>query len=1212
MTKKNQPRPWHRIVRLKEELRSGALSLAEFAADLHEVTLGQGRRPVYEEPEKFFALTYPTHALRELVRDVAGRLAGQSDKAVRQLELTYGGGKTHTLITLYHLFRDPEALPDLPAVREFREHVGAGLPRAFVATLCFDKIDVERGIEGVRAPGGGTRTLRHPWSVLAFQLAGAEGLRAIHGEGRDEERETPPAEPLLVKLLEKPQAQGLATLVLVDEVLMYAREKAGIDPVWRDRIEDFFQSLTQAVAKMDRAAMVASLLATDPRKQRGALGAELIAGLFDVFRRQREEGVQPVQKEDVAEVLRRRFFEPEDVRDPSAFRPHVIGVVRGLARLDDATAGEKSAAEERFCNSFPFHPDLTDVFYSRWTQLEGFQRTRGILRTLATALREAEKWDTSPLVGPSALLAAPAGGGEPRAVTGVSGGATVPGSTPGVSGASGGTPGVSGRSDVSAASGVPGRSGVSGVPGSASGVSEAVRELAGVASTERAEGNRVDWAPLLEAELARARQIQDELPALREGREAEQAVIATFLHSQPIGHKAYTPELVRMAGSRAPDAIELEKGLRRWRELSWFLDDEDAGAEEPAAAELPKSWRLGNRPNLRQMHDEACRQRVSAEAVEARLEKAIRKARPLTEGASAAGVSVHLLPASPRDVGDDGSFRYVVPGPGAASESGKPSALAKRFLDEAGGPQRPRVHRNAVVLAVPSHGGLEAARAAVRALLGWDDVKEQLQGHQVDQAQHYRLIRRHQDARVRVPDAVRQAYSIVVTVNERNAVHAFKLAPGAGPLFAGIKGDDRARIKETAVDAAALLPDGPYDLWREGDDARFVKGLADSFARYPRLPKVLNPRVLLDTVLQGVERGLLVARLARPDASVRTWWREAVDPESRADPQLEVVLPEKAELNRLPEDLLAPGALPELWEDGGDAGSADGAGGSGHARDAGEGDGGDGARNQDPDPAGGQDARDPGKAEGAANRSPSPTVTLRRLLDYFRGGHVARVPREGYDDTFVIPRCLEHAILDAVQRGVGRGTLWLTNGPASVWMEPIPYGVLDDSAVLHPAPDLIPPQELVEQALPGAWKDGRVNGVALVQAASQARGAALPWGLVRESIRAGVESRWLRVAEGSGPMDCGYDEAGHLRLERPAQPKPPPPGPSPSLPSGGAVLEGSRMQDLAEIVPAMMEASAGSALRFHVRVALDGETPEEVRAALDALLAGVSEDLKTT
>ena len=136
MSKQRKLPPWRELVRLKQELRSGELSLAEFAADLHEVTLAKGRRPVYEMPEKFFALTYPTHALRELVKDVALRLAGQSDKAVRQLELTYGGGKTHTLITLYHLFRDPAALPDMPAVREFREHAGAELPAACTAALC--------------------------------------------------------------------------------------------------------------------------------------------------------------------------------------------------------------------------------------------------------------------------------------------------------------------------------------------------------------------------------------------------------------------------------------------------------------------------------------------------------------------------------------------------------------------------------------------------------------------------------------------------------------------------------------------------------------------------------------------------------------------------------------------------------------------------------------------------------------------------------------------------------------------------------------------------------------------------------------------------------------------------------------------------------------------------------------------------------------------
>ena len=97
--------------------------------------------------------------------------------------------------------------------------------------------------------------------------------------------------------------------------------------------------------------------------------------------------MQPVQKEDVPVVLRRRFFAPDDLRSLDSFRSHVIGIVRDLAKLEETTARNRSAAEERFLASFPFHPDLTDAFYSRWTQLEGFQRTRGILRTLATALR---------------------------------------------------------------------------------------------------------------------------------------------------------------------------------------------------------------------------------------------------------------------------------------------------------------------------------------------------------------------------------------------------------------------------------------------------------------------------------------------------------------------------------------------------------------------------------------------------------------------------------------------------------------------------------------------------------------------------------------------------------------------------------------------------------------------------------------------------------
>ena len=121
-------KPWHEVVKLRDDVRTGELALNEFAADLWEVALRSGRRRIYENPKEFFTLTYPTTNLRDLAKDVCLRLTGKNQKAVRQLELTYGGGKTHTLITLYHLVNDPAKLPDLPSVREFQAHIGMTPP----------------------------------------------------------------------------------------------------------------------------------------------------------------------------------------------------------------------------------------------------------------------------------------------------------------------------------------------------------------------------------------------------------------------------------------------------------------------------------------------------------------------------------------------------------------------------------------------------------------------------------------------------------------------------------------------------------------------------------------------------------------------------------------------------------------------------------------------------------------------------------------------------------------------------------------------------------------------------------------------------------------------------------------------------------------------------------------------------------------------------
>ena len=80
--------PWHKVVQLRDDLRSGDLSLAIFAADLYDVIMGKAK-PVYQDAKEFFALTYPTFNIRELVKDVIVRLKGQNEKAIRQLELTY-------------------------------------------------------------------------------------------------------------------------------------------------------------------------------------------------------------------------------------------------------------------------------------------------------------------------------------------------------------------------------------------------------------------------------------------------------------------------------------------------------------------------------------------------------------------------------------------------------------------------------------------------------------------------------------------------------------------------------------------------------------------------------------------------------------------------------------------------------------------------------------------------------------------------------------------------------------------------------------------------------------------------------------------------------------------------------------------------------------------------------------------------------------------
>jgi len=1089
---------WHEVVKLRDDLRSGELPLHMFAADLYEVMMQRGKRPVYEKPEQFFALTFPTYNLRQLVRDVLLRLAGKNDKAVRQLELTYGGGKTHTLITLRHLVHDPEKLPKLPAVSEFIESVGQKPPRCRVASLCFDKLDVEKGVE-VAAPDGKVRMLIQPWSVLAYQIAGDVGLSLLHAKGKSEERDSAPAENLLTELLDIPLKEGLGTLVLIDEVLLYARERVGRDEARLNSLVNFFQYLTQAATKADRCCVVASLLTSEPTTE-DKLGREIKGRLYDIFQRQSEAAVEPVVKEDVAEVLRRRFFTPESLKDRESFRQHVVSALKGIVAVDEQTAKKGAEAEERFLKSFPFHPDLTEVLYSKWTQLDRFQRTRGVLRTFALALREAEKWDTSPLVGPAVFLPAP----------------------------------------------------------EKEGLSESLRELVIVADTEESEGKRQAWTGILDGEFSRAKQIQTESVGLK-NREVEQAVVATFLHSQPIGQNAKTRDLVVLLGATRPDKIELEKGLGRWAQTSYWLDDLYTTA---ADSQLPGTWRLGNRPNLNQMHAAAARD-IPDDTVGARLLDDIGKTKALSMGASAAGVRVHTLPARPKDVEDDGAFHFAVLGPGAASESGKPSAEARRFLDETTAADKPRVYRNAVLLLVPSKDGMELAMARVRDYLAWevvlDDIKKQQTDGNVDPARAQTLRIAIDKAKGRVPESIKQAYCIVVTVSEKDDAQAFKIAVTDDPHFNIIKEDRRSRVQETAITAEAILPGGPYSLWKPGDTFRRVKDLAGAFAQLPHLPKMLKASAILDTLADGCEKGTFALKLTRPDGSSRTWWMTRPDDAALEDSALELVLPEAAELSDLPAALLIPQKLPGLW----------------------------------------------GESE----------IALKALSKYFDGSTITQVQKEGYQEPMHVPKAGQAVIEEAVGRAVEDGNLWLISGPASLLGEKIPAGVLNPTASLNAPPAAISAAELLPENIPDAWKNEMASALSVASVLSFKAGKVLPWKTTRDAISSALQARFIELVEGSAVWPCDFASAMNIRLRVPkGAPPPPPPTPRGVL-VATADLEPAQIQELGDIVPKLLQIKnkANVPLRFHVRIEMgDAKTapPAESAKQANELLKSVREGFK--
>jgi predicted AAA+ superfamily ATPase len=379
------------------DIRQGKFDASVFAADLGEVLAGRGAVD-YRDATTFFAKTYLTHGLTQLLIDVMRRLSGaRRSEPVIQLQTAFGGGKTHTLLTLYHLLKKPNEVGKLPEIQKIVGSAGIPhIPTAKVACLVGTALDATSG-----------RTF---WGEMAYQLDGGKQGQLYSLMARNDERQIAPGTDLLGRLLD---AAG-PTLILLDEILIYLIKAGGVqvgDATLRGNTLTFLQELSIAVANCPHACMIATLTSQiseymDENAERAYESLEKVLGRIEKVR-------QTVEGAEMYEVIRRRLF--EDLGDIAAHRAAAEaywGMYRTLGE-DVPSACREPAYREDMVRTYPFHPELIAVLYERWGTIPEFQRTRGVLRLLADVISDLyQAKNNDPLIqsGSINLSAAPVRG----------------------------------------------------------------------------------------------------------------------------------------------------------------------------------------------------------------------------------------------------------------------------------------------------------------------------------------------------------------------------------------------------------------------------------------------------------------------------------------------------------------------------------------------------------------------------------------------------------------------------------------------------------------------------------------------------------------------------------------------------------------------------------------------------------------------------------
>lgn len=379
-------KPWREVAIPHEDVLKGTFQQAEFAADLSRVHAGTAAEQ-YQDPARFFERTFITEGMRLLLHSVVKRLSGQGGDPVIQLQTAFGGGKTHTMLAVYHLASSELPASELQDISPILDAAGiTELPKARVVVL--DGINLDPS-KPSNKNGQEVRTL---WGELAWQLGEAPAFEFIK---EADANGTAPAKSTLAELLQT----YAPCVILMDELVAYLRqfeEGKSYPGGTFDSNLTFIQSLTEALKAVPNAILLASL--PDSKTEVGSARAEAALDALEKYFGRVQALWKPVATEEAFEIVRRRLF----IRftDQSAMentcRAFADFYTQNAEELPNEIAG--STYLDRLRNAYPIHPEVFDRLYEDWSSLDKFQRTRGVLKLMAKVIHRLWKDNNTDLL----------------------------------------------------------------------------------------------------------------------------------------------------------------------------------------------------------------------------------------------------------------------------------------------------------------------------------------------------------------------------------------------------------------------------------------------------------------------------------------------------------------------------------------------------------------------------------------------------------------------------------------------------------------------------------------------------------------------------------------------------------------------------------------------------------------------------------------------